>query len=233
MAVPEISWEFTVVLIHHHTMRPFEKYSAKLPTNKQTMRKLQQYANGKRRAGNEQPRWLAPISVSRDGRPGSGGWHPENWSWPTFSSFSSSFWSSLSCSVGGWQKLSSSWKQVEVAICVLILFNWLIGNSNKYQIQNQYQIDYQTKILRKQLTVVSPVDDTGDLNLLGEVKIWIHRHQGHHHHHHHQHNCRYHYKSDPQTSQLCIAAGRRISIISSHERWKLPHHQQLFVNEQL
>ena len=175
------------------------------------MRKLQQYANLICRAGNEQPRRLAPIPVSRDGRPGSGGWHPENWSWPTFSSFSSSFWSSLSCSVAGWQKLSSSWKQVEVAICVLILFNWLIGNSNKYQIQNQYQIDYQTKILRKQLTVVSPVDDTGDLNLLGEVTIWIHRHQGHHHRHHH--NCQDHYKFDPQTSQLCIIIIITIIII--------------------
>ena len=42
------------------------------------MRTLQQYANGICRAGNEQPRRPAPISVSRDGRPGSGGWHPEN-----------------------------------------------------------------------------------------------------------------------------------------------------------
>ena len=42
------------------------------------MRTLQQYANGICRAGNEQPRRPAPIPVSRDGRPGSGGWHPEN-----------------------------------------------------------------------------------------------------------------------------------------------------------
>ena len=196
MTLPEISWEFTVVLIHHHTHNEaiwkVQPKDANIQKCGHFNNMPMEYAGRETSSHGDLLRYQSHVMADQVQVGGT----QRTWSWPTFSSFSTSFWSSLSCSVGGWQKLSSSWKQVEVAICVLLLFNWFIWNSNKYQTQNQYQINYQTKILRKQLTVVSPVDDTGDLNLLGEVTIWIH---WHHHHHYHHHNCQYHCKSDPHT----------------------------------
>ena len=195
MALPEISWEFTVVLIHHHTMRPFEKYSPKLPTykNADTSTICQWNMQGGKRAATAT---CSDISLT---------WWQTRFRWVPenlvliiiFFLFFTIFLVII---------VLFSWRLAEAVVFLKAggggnmrfasFFNWLTGNSKKYQIQNRYQIDYQTKILRKQLTVMSPVDDTGDLNLLGEVTIWIH---WHHHHHYHHHNCQYHYKSDPHT----------------------------------